>query len=607
MRRAFLVLPFLLAAAAATMAAMEAADFVEAESRTEVTRALNVEGLGFADVSTDGLLVTLTGTAPSEAMRFRALSTAGKIVDPARILDALEVADAHSAPAPRFGLEILRNEDGLSLIGLVPEGTDRGALAAGLEDATDAPVSDFMEIADYAPPAGWEAALGFAIDAVARLDRVKLSVDGERVLIATAATSPEEKARIEEELRAAAPEGLRLVLSVTAPRPVIAPFTLRFVKDSGQVRFDACSAGSASEAARLRAAARAAGATGPDCRIGLGSPSPRWGDAGAASIEAISRLPEGGEVTLTDADVSFIASSATPGPLFEEVAGALREALPPEFALAATLPDPEDEGPGTPAEVVVTLSPEGDVQIRGALPDDRARSTVGAFARSRFGSEAVYLATAERGDLPGEWTTRVLTGLEALSRLDSGALVLDAGGVSLRGVTGRKGGKDEIAGMLAARLGEGQSVALDVAYDEALDPEMALPTPEECLERINGANLARKITFAPGSDRIEPAGLRTVGEIATILRDCQGLRIEVAAYCDSQGREEMNLRLSQSRAQAVIDALASRRAFVIGLEAKGYGEADPIADNGTAEGREANRRIEFRLISAESAEGGETE
>ena len=70
----------------------------------------------------------------------------------------------------------------------------------------------------------------------------------------------------------------------------------------------------------------------------------------------------------------------------------------------------------------------------------------------------------------------------------------------------------------------------------------------------------------------------------------------------------MNLNLSQARAQSVLHALAARRLLTGTFSAKGYGEAEPIADNGSEEGREANRRIEFRLFkekstSAEAQEG----
>jgi OmpA-OmpF porin, OOP family len=72
--------------------------------------------------------------------------------------------------------------------------------------------------------------------------------------------------------------------------------------------------------------------------------------------------------------------------------------------------------------------------------------------------------------------------------------------------------------------------------------------------------------------------------------------MEIGGHTDSQGSEGMNERLSQERADAVLNAIMARRVLTSNLTAKGYGEAKPIADNGTEAGREANRRIEFRLI-----------
>jgi OOP family OmpA-OmpF porin len=74
--------------------------------------------------------------------------------------------------------------------------------------------------------------------------------------------------------------------------------------------------------------------------------------------------------------------------------------------------------------------------------------------------------------------------------------------------------------------------------------------------------------------------------------------MEIGGHTDAQGSEEGNRALSQARAEAVLVALQGRRVDVSGLVAKGYGEANPIADNETEEGREANRRIEFTLIGA---------
>ena len=88
-------------------------------------------------------------------------------------------------------------------------------------------------------------------------------------------------------------------------------------------------------------------------------------------------------------------------------------------------------------------------------------------------------------------------------------------------------------------------------------------------------------------------------QIADLLRTCGSLRLEVQGHTDSQGREEMNLSLSQARAESVLNELRARKVLTSSFIAKGYGEALPIAENDTEEGREANRRIEFRLILPE--------
>ena len=96
-------------------------------------------------------------------------------------------------------------------------------------------------------------------------------------------------------------------------------------------------------------------------------------------------------------------------------------------------------------------------------------------------------------------------------------------------------------------------------------------------------------------------------EIADVLRECDELSLEIAGHTDSQGREEMNFQLSQSRATAVLIELQRRKVLTTNYVAKGYGELQPIAENDTEEGRETNRRIEFKLAPNKEAEGNTRE
>jgi OOP family OmpA-OmpF porin len=88
-----------------------------------------------------------------------------------------------------------------------------------------------------------------------------------------------------------------------------------------------------------------------------------------------------------------------------------------------------------------------------------------------------------------------------------------------------------------------------------------------------------KIVFEPGSVEITEAAGEILDRIAEILPDCLHVPMEIGGHTDSQGREEMNLGLSQSRADAVLNGLLARGVLVTNLTARGYGETRPIADN----------------------------
>ena len=94
---------------------------IETRSSSAVTSGLLAEGYTWAIVESDGLQVILTGTAPNEAARFRAVNLAGSLVESTRLRDQFEVTPAAVTQAPRFSIEMLRNEDGIQLIGLLPE------------------------------------------------------------------------------------------------------------------------------------------------------------------------------------------------------------------------------------------------------------------------------------------------------------------------------------------------------------------------------------------------------------------------------------------------------------------------------------------------------
>ena len=286
---------------------------------------------------------------------------------------------------------------------------------------------------------------------------------------------------------------------------------------------------------------------------------------------------------------------------FDRAVGELESNLPEVFSLKAELTKKPEAVAALP-EFSASRDAEGQVQLRGRVTDELQRDTVESYARARFGATKVYGGTRVDDTLPAGWSVRTLAGIEALSQLAEGTVLVRPDLVRVTGVSGDTQASDKVARILSERLGEGARMDLKVSYDKRLDPTLNLPTGPECVARLNDVLSAQKITFEPGAATIASDGAAPLDALAKVLKDCQEFRMELAGHTDSQGGEDMNQRLSQDRAQAVLSALRDRRVLVGNITARGYGESQPIADNGTEEGREANRRIEFVLLDAKPIE-----
>jgi OOP family OmpA-OmpF porin len=607
MRLSKLITPFAafgLAAALCMIVAYFAVRVIEDSSISEVRKELDAAGLTWADVDSDGLQIFLIGTAPDEAARLDAINAAGRAVDGARVLNQMTVVDTADLAPPRFSIEILRNEAGISLIGLVPASVDREAMLSQLRELVDDPdhVSDLLNVADYDAPEGWEDALVFGLWALNDLPRSKISVGAGEVQITAMTDSDAQRRKLESDLARRAGSDVDLTMDLSAPRPVISPFTLRFLIEDGAARFDACSAGTEKGRDLILSAAQAAGLEGnANCTLGLGIPSKTWPHAVELGINALADIG-GGSITFSDTDISLLAEEGTEQGLYDRVVGELENKLPEVFALTAVLPAPPVEGEQGPPEFTATLNSDGKVEMRGRVAGELERQTAESYAMARFGSGAAEMNARIDNTLPASWSVRVLAGLEALAQLSNGTVTITPDTFAVAGDTGLVDANATIAQLLSDKLGEGADYDIRVTYLEKLDPTLGLPTPEECEAGIVEIIGDRKISFEPGASTFDSSAKDILDDIAELLQKCGDIPLEISGHTDSQGRESMNQQLSQDRAQAVLDALRDRRVLTASYRAVGYGEEKPIADNGSAEGREANRRIEFRLLSPDPAE-----
>jgi OOP family OmpA-OmpF porin len=136
--------------------------------------------------------------------------------------------------------------------------------------------------------------------------------------------------------------------------------------------------------------------------------------------------------------------------------------------------------------------------------------------------------------------------------------------------------------------------ALGVSVDQNGCP-LAVPGPAP-VKTVERWLVLHNITFKTGSAQLLASSFAPLDEVAASLNANPSIRVEVGGYADAIGSEASNLALTQRRADAVRNFLISRGVDSSRLSARGYGEADPISTNETAEGRAMNRRVELHRV-----------
>jgi OmpA-OmpF porin, OOP family len=134
----------------------------------------------------------------------------------------------------------------------------------------------------------------------------------------------------------------------------------------------------------------------------------------------------------------------------------------------------------------------------------------------------------------------------------------------------------------------------------ALVGDCRKPRPGEAVDAkgcaLDQRFILRGVKFEYDSDKLTKAAEGILSDVAETLSAYPDVTVEVQGHTDALGTDAYNLGLSERRSNAVKRFLVSRGVNGERLRPVGYGESSPIADNGTAEGQEENRRVEFRVV-----------
>lgn len=553
--------------------------------------------LSWLEVSTDGTRVIVSGFAPDEANRFIATSKISSIINSERIIDQIIVKKQITPSTIEYVLEILRDDNHISVIGFVPTNLQSKKLIAKLKVlAKDLEVRNLLEVSSFPITDAWKRTLDYAISSVKLLPNSKISIAKEEIWISALSENIDDKIRIENQLASLDPGFFKLHLDIQSPRPLIQPFSLRFTMDESGASLDKCSASDEySKVVILSAMIKLGVDKESDCEIGIGVPAESWVDAVIIAATYVKEF-EIASLTFENHNVSLVVSGNTGNDKFENIIDKLKKALPNEFQVAATLQPVLTKEIDNTNTFMVIKSLDGVVELKGFLNDHTAEIAVRSYASSIFGSININDSLRLSDKLPQNWPIQVLTGLEVVGLLDHGSLIIEPNTILLEGKSANPEIKSIVSEILSKKLGNDILYTLKLEYDEQLVPKPIGLDAKKCVLDINNVIETLGIEFAPGDIVLQKSSNDTLRNMANIMQTCYMVPMEIGGHTDSQGRKSLNLSISQARAEAVMDSLLSYDILTGNLIAKGYGESTPIADNKTSEGRNKNRRIEFTLI-----------
>lgn len=589
---------FGLAACVSVLAAMIFAIFIETISKNQLKSALEKAEYSWAKIDPDGLQLFIHGNAPTDSERIGAIEVARSIVAPKRLIDNIFVEDRTNTKQKVLNLKILKSMDRVLIIGTFP--TEFGPFE--FEEILKkrlSPSDDYDIIADQTelvPPVNWEAITLYAVSLLDIIKIGKIETDGNQLLFEGIASDNRYKGNLKEYIKSRAPPNLPVEISLHQPRELISPFTFQVEIKNGLLKYSNCVVGDEKSKGQIIKMAKKLDAMAlEECLVGLGEPSPQWTKALEKAFSVSAQLVNA-KVIFDNLNVSIILDHSFSKKEYSEIITSISNTFPPEFVLSLVKLSNDDNNNLSSNKVVATLSPEGLVKIVGPVSESFDEALIANFAKARFGSEQASTSLYNVASLPTGWGFRIIAGLEGLHELKNGILEITPNLIEIKGTTQQQFSSAKITKIIGDKIGYNQRLSIEIDYAARPEPVDNSLTARQCVDKINNVLQSRKINFEPSSDRVDLTGQKILDDIAKILFNCSDIILEIGGHTDSQGREQMNLSLSQARANAVLFELQRRRILTKNIVAKGYGETRPIASNGTEQGREQNRRIEFKHI-----------
>lgn len=574
---------------------------------------LEKNNLSWASVVFKGRDGTIVGRAEEESEQRRPATEVAKLWGVRTLEDRVEV------------LQLVRNyvwnattRDGvLALSGFVPnEAARKSILASARTSFPKHKVEDRMEPARGAPDQKqWLGGTAFAMRQLAAL-----KPGGRAVLEATALTiegeadSAKAYETVRTELGRPLPQGVSLKTERVIP-PLIKPYTWGAVLRGRQIELTGHVPNVGARDQIKAAASKAlAGATVVD-RMTLASGAPaEWQKVATTALTRLGQLRQG-NAEMLDTQLTVTGLTET-----EETAQSVRTALRNDMPLSFRLTEQIRQDPAIKAaedarraaeeaqrEAARRAAAEAEARARAAEEASRRAAAeaearrvaelqrqqmTDSEARTRAAEEAARRKAEEEAQRQSESEARRRAAAEAEARrnAEEAAKRAAADAEARRQAELRRQAEAEEQ---ARRLKAEQERAAQ-AKAEA-DARARTAEGRRCQQSLATAIETGTITFQRASAELDRRSHQTLDQLARIAKGCPGFALEVGGHTDNEGEPGRNQRLSERRAQSVLDYLVKVGVPAASLTAVGYGETQPKAPNDSPANMARNRRIELSV------------
>ena len=593
----YILITFSAAAIVACFCAMALVWVLEAKTISRLEAAFVKADLGWVEIAADGRQMVLSGRAETAAQRFQALALARKIVAIHNLSDQIVLSETGAKTPVALTLQIFKTSKFIRAMGNVPSGPAQETLLAGLRDmaAGQMELKHFFTAAQRRPSEKWLTAQQLGLEALTQIHRGEVTIAEDRVVVKALVKTEERRQEVLTNLEQLSPNGLLYEVAVVAPNAVPEGYRFRAVKSDGALRVLACRVDSQMHLKALASALQAFDVTyGLPCLMNFADRPTGFDETIFLALDELRPIRTA-TIHLVDNRLQLFLPNPLDADNIAAVVEKIKQRLPEGYEVEASRNQPGMAGGLLAAEFLFELEADGNLILQGPLDDQRAQKAVTALAQARFGFDKVTFSGSLDPALGNDWTLQILSLIDAMLPLQRAQMRLTRHDLTVSGMSHRKDAQAALALSVNQILPNTVRADLQISYEPPPKAEPDLLPAVLCISQINGLLQSEKINFDPGSDRVNLAGQNLLDKIADILRQCGEIPLEIAGHTDSQGREEMNLQLSQTRAQAVLMELQRRRILTGSFVAQGYGETKPIAANDSAEGRDINRRIEFYL------------